>query len=881
MSLKTIPNAIKRRRTQSKICIIAYSVIRLIILLSALTYRVEAQSKNVLRINFGVNFKFVKNIFPTSGIWRHTFAFPLPNSVLGKSHHSLVISENAPNRLNETNWMNDCLLNHDKSLFGNREIHQSIKNSSILSLNESVCFRYSKLIKQGLKNIKYYHEEISDLLTEIYDMLPLEIDVDTKKRAWLPFVGRASSTIFGTVSEDQLQAVEDNVFKLAKIMETETANFKRTISDMVSFSRQTDKRLDLLAETVERNALNNVRMITETVGELDERLNFKVDFIRRMADIRFASVGLELYLNSYLTAVYQLHDNHLPSFFVTAKMLKSLIRSINKNNSRFKVVHIHPVYYYMHGHFVFYKLKKHLMVTLDIPLTNFETSFNIFEITKFEQIVPNHENSSTMLLDTTEAIAIQQNQHLFYLLDKFDLHELHITGGLKSQHRILRKFSSKICIVAIFLDEISSVKEHCKFEITVNKVQSQLIPVTATQFIANNIGQYELLCVNHTKLIKTCPTQCVISVPLNCDLSNNDYQITQLYSSKTKEIAKNLYPVNKPYLSHFFEPEVLSEIRGDTLFESEMTVTLPKFEWFDNPHKDLIAQDNAMKLDLKKSISALQADKTILDSMSDVIVLDKQQFDKSWNSWTDYIIIGLTVLCILMLLQLAYCTVRIRALTLALTVLQGRVRVTDAKFHILNITQYKLKYESQKTTPNTASFVITEQITDNVEYITFVLTLGFFAIMLGKFLYSLWRRCNLTKRIATTISLHIFTTKESMLMPLQTIPGFQRNLGLQLFRSLSNFELTGFLRPQLQFKAKGHFKNNLTGKANKLISKLRVTWMQKIRLQKILSQEFQVELIGNEINGPFQTIEIQQISTETKHKELGNLQKSKSCITLT
>ena len=487
-------------------------------------------SRDVIRQNLGVNFKFVKRVQITTAIHIHHFGIQIPNEVLEESHQPIIY-----------NREDLCLMWHDELLYGkNNNITWTAANAPNIN---SLC-RDTDVVKHIhalLRLMKHKHRLIINLEKTIKDTIPLSVSLPDSKRSLLPFVGDLASTLFGVGTSKDINRVGEEVQRLGVALKNQANLVKKTVNHLSTFTKQVDSRLSLLGEALMNNSLaqtaNLNLAISSVVGKVERRIGFAENLLR----INAVLDGMEQYLQAYLGAVAQLANGRLSAFFVSSSDLRKVLEDLEKTNKLSKVIYREPRYYYNHGTVYFSRVENHLIISLQIPMTNFETHFNIYDLIKIPLALPNHNKSLTEIVGIPKTVAIQMNQQYFAELSELDRVFVEIKGVLHTENRLIQKFHSNTCLGALFLDETESVKQACKYEILVSPVEPHIFPISDNQFIFNQIVKYEIKCEGHEVQEKLGCKFCLVEIPENCLLKTDAFQLFPL--QKRPEIKIRLPPI--------------------------------------------------------------------------------------------------------------------------------------------------------------------------------------------------------------------------------------------------------------------------------------------------------------------------------------------------
>lgn len=152
----------------------------------------------VPRHNYGVIFKYQSKAYLTSGYWPDTFHCVLPSL---------------------TSW-------------------PTFEDWCSQAMYKGVCSEFPFLIALANNFTNHTYLQFYDSLNAVYDLLPespLPTDMSKRKRSLFPFFGKLASSLFGTVSEDDIETIVSHVNALIKSQSQLLSGFQKQSDHMSSF----------------------------------------------------------------------------------------------------------------------------------------------------------------------------------------------------------------------------------------------------------------------------------------------------------------------------------------------------------------------------------------------------------------------------------------------------------------------------------------------------------------------------------------------------------------------------------------------------------------------------------------------------------------------
>src|SRR6266516_777022 len=651
----------------------------LIVLLGVTLFTLETESiesdRDVNRFSSGVKFTFLHEYQPTSKIWYHSYILTTPMQFGMGSHREWVMNANMTHP--KSLWLDQCLSGHDADLNGRQP---NEKLAARESDPRSYCVKYSAYIRQMITMIKQNHDLISEKLGSIKNLLPRDINniLRPNKRGLFDAGGFLLSKIFGLSTKADLDKISKQLKNIGTVVLHREDTFKQSLDSMSSFSKTLDKRIENLVKTVKQTALNTAEVFDSLATDLYAQLGFLVDMQRKIFNHESSVKLVLMHLDSFLDAVSQLTSGVLPSFLITPSMIQSSLDEISKSieisHESLNLISVDPLHYYRKSFFTYSTLQSHLVITLAFPLTYFSPPFNVFQLTYYPLAVPAQPNSTMILKHQPSGVAFQKNfQHFFYLSSD-DILEIKLTEKIDKIFRKVTLITNTVCIAALFQNKKPVVREVCEYIISVKDMQPSLLWMNKNNFLLTGIETYKLKCgLGLRQAEDGCNSQCILSPSSDCQLIANNEITIPVESNLTNLPVIHKYVLNYPYLNHFFKTEELQIFEGSEFLDAPPKLYLPPLKLFDNPVKALVKEDAKLELDMHTAISSIKRQDTLIHSIADGIVFTNQYDSGLFGDSVDYVVLGMIFAIAFMALQLTYCTVKLRALTLTLAVLQTHV----------------------------------------------------------------------------------------------------------------------------------------------------------------------------------------------------------------
>ena len=413
--------------------------------------------------------------------------------------NGLHISENVIFQKTNEIYTNDAhwyvTFVHDLKPF--QGLVNKIKNDieSTSKILHAVAYNYNKReLIEYVETFKSLQIEV-DLLTDTYqsiyktfeDYKTLHKDSKRVKHSILPFVGQLMSTLFGTISESDLENINENINILAKNQEQivhdldmslsvlnmtriQVSENRRSIMDLIICIQKLDEKILKLQENLERK-------LTRLGQFIHTYLQFQMIF----DEIKMTIQNAIFYIGNLKTELNMLALNHLSTSTISPRDLKTLLVEIQSklamNYELPKNPNIDIWYFYKTLLCMTYMENDQIRIVLKIPLINTKEKYDIFKVHNIP--VPFY---NTSILDEVKHCLVKyeleaglllfsKNREEYAFLSENDYymcnrHKLHFCNP---KAIIYPTNMNKLCVVALFMKDQSDVKRFCKQTVVLNQ----------------------------------------------------------------------------------------------------------------------------------------------------------------------------------------------------------------------------------------------------------------------------------------------------------------------------------------------------------------------------------------------------------------------------
>ena len=208
------------------------------LLLCINTPMARSETRDIMRINWGVNLKFIDEFTPKSEAWFHSWVFYIPTNSFNSTADDLILGDRTESGRHR--WWIDCIVFQNNHVTGNQEQNADIPAN--VTNPRSLCAKFGNIIKNLLRMIHADHKLLSEEIKNIDDLLPSDLNRDIlnkRRRGLINAIGGISHFLFGTATDEQVTLLESNVAALADVRQGQTSVFKKSISDLDFLSQNT------------------------------------------------------------------------------------------------------------------------------------------------------------------------------------------------------------------------------------------------------------------------------------------------------------------------------------------------------------------------------------------------------------------------------------------------------------------------------------------------------------------------------------------------------------------------------------------------------------------------------------------------------------------
>ena len=382
------------------------------------------------------------------------------------------------------------------------------------------------------------------------------------KRSFLPFVGDALSSLFGTATETQLQ---DIIASINDVSETQ-GGMLDVIDSTVTVLNQT-----LVDVNVNRKTINK---LTDLVTSLTNRLGFLKDGLQEgyfadsiESDMNVVFTELIAAVKEFRKSVLDMEtilsfteNGILPRSLLPPIRLTKILDNIQKSlppelSLPFDVTDTDS--YYANTHTGTKRTPGQILVTLTVPLLSVSDQYNVFQIfnVPVPRLVDNQGYVANYKVEPARFIAISEDQLKFMLTDDHDLH-VYLNRKLPFvplRQPIYNTMTSSLCLPALLTNNTDNIARFCEKMLYVNVTSDPtahylgnglwmvLAPKTINIEIRCKTGQ----TVKSSHIITTAKPLTLIQLKVGCGGFNSHFQLPFHFQAESLLKPHQVFQLNQ------------------------------------------------------------------------------------------------------------------------------------------------------------------------------------------------------------------------------------------------------------------------------------------------------------------------------------------------
>ena len=333
-----------------------------------------------------------------------------------------------------------------------------------------------------VKTFKSLHIEV-DLLTDTYNSVydnfaeyqSLSVNGHRSQRPLIPIIGQLMSTLFGTVSENDLENINRNIKALA-------GNQKQIIHDLdvslsvlnltrmqVSENIRSIMDLIIVVQKLDRKIFDLKQVFSAKFVRLEQFVHTYLQFQMILDEIKQTTQDAVFYLESLKSELNMLSMQLLSTNTISPKDLKKLLIEVeSKLPNNFELPR-NPRkdiwYFYKTLTSITYLEDNEIRIVLKIPLINTKEEYEVYSI--YNLPLPMATKQTNIMLKytlETDMLMVSKDRRKFSLLTESAFHmcnSFHYRF-CNPETAFYQANINRFCVVALFMQNQRDIKTFCK-----------------------------------------------------------------------------------------------------------------------------------------------------------------------------------------------------------------------------------------------------------------------------------------------------------------------------------------------------------------------------------------------------------------------------------
>ena len=410
------------------------------------------------------------------------------------------------------------------------------------------------------ETFKSLHVEI-DLLTDTYKSVydnfdeyqSLSDDTQRGKRSLIPLVGQLMSTLFGTVSENELDNINRNIKALASNQEQIIHDLDVSLSVLnltrmqVSENRRSIMDLIVVVQKLDRKIFNFQQAFSQKFIRLEQFIHTYLQFQMILDEIRLMTQDAIVYLENLRSELNMLSMHHLSTNTISPKDLRKLLIEVeSKLPNNFELPR-NPRkdiwYFYKTLTCITYLEDNEIRIVLKIPLINTREEYEVYKIHNLplpiHRVVPNQTDILLKYSLESEMILVSKDKETFALLSEsnFQMCNSYHFQFCNPETAFYQANINKFCIVALFKQNAHDIQTNCKQIVVLDQLPTTRYLSYGIWIIVTHIPlTFTVNCQSYepvTSDIKIVPPFGIIKLNNTCKASNKYLQLPEYFEKHT------------------------------------------------------------------------------------------------------------------------------------------------------------------------------------------------------------------------------------------------------------------------------------------------------------------------------------------------------------
>ena len=471
-------------------------------------------------------------------------------------------------------------------------------------------------------------------------------------------IGRLQSDLFGYVTSDDLKVADRHICILADADQLNADQIRKTADDFASVSNVLNQRIDNFYRLA-----NNTRL---RINEMQERFRVLAnnitknqnDLWNRLTITQHALLAMQTYLldlgfirsqhkhyihevEKWIDGVTVMQNGFVPKHLVPVDIMDNILEHIKQNVlGKFHdltFITDNRQFYYEYKQITYTRTDSHIYLTITIPLQSVSGLMWTYRVDQTYLASTQDHKSSTRITNLPSYISFRKDLQYFTEFERPNDY-LSWDGRLfkksRSSTKILRRINEPTCAAALFVGNVSGIREKCKLELYDDASPTHAHDIGNHTFqvhseLYGSDHTWTLRCRDTVRQIPSC-NSCQIKVPCGCLLDMVSMLIPTQYTDcdmddPVQTDVKQTLTNNFHILSQFTHLQLYNDVTLDQIPQINKTY-LRNFTFENSNYAENIAEDQRIRLNLTKYLALIKNGTKTYRSKADYVAAQNENF---------------------------------------------------------------------------------------------------------------------------------------------------------------------------------------------------------------------------------------------------------------
>ncbi len=425
--------------------------------------------------------------------------------------------------------------------------------------------------------------------------------------------GKWSQSVFGTATTGYV----DKVSRAVRAMQGDVVRLNEIVFDsakeLAALASVTTQRLDVIQEEIALNHRELLAINAKYQKITTVQFNQVTSLINKEARLTALSTQFSMEAERLYEGVNNLLMGKLSPHLIPFNILQGAINRTEKHIQEFDTDYTlairSPSIFYKNAQFLVHRNEDDIYIMLRMPIIRKKEPLTVYEIRSFPLPLHNATTESTEIVNIPKYVAVSTNNQEYMHLTEQDLKSC-FGEYVKycSFNLVTTSLTKPSCPVAVMHDMRSQIPEVCDTQYTK--------PVEPKPFITQ-LDYHRVLISNINQVIFSCTRKVssgydhktlspsnlvVLEVPCYCSIRTEFFSMEPRINNCNNNFSATsvVHPINIAYAQYFLTPQELSNIQGNTLFQSPRNLSnLPDLSKFNDEYDKLVGLNKDGRVSMK------------------------------------------------------------------------------------------------------------------------------------------------------------------------------------------------------------------------------------------------------------------------------------------